>query len=405
MLFSPFTLPCGAVIPNRFVKSAMSEYLSDSTGKPHKGFDTLYATWATGGLGLNISGNVMIDRRSREEIRNTVIEDESALAAIQSWTTAGQQNGCKLWMQLNHPGRQARGNASTRIVSASDIQLPFMQVVFKKPEPLSEEGIQEIIARFGNTARIAKKGGFSGVQIHSAHGYLLSQFLSPITNQRTDQWGGSIENRARLLLAVFAEIRKQVGPSFPIGVKLNSADFQRGGFTEEDSLQVIDMLSKAGIDLIEISGGTYENPAMVGKNVKTSTQQREAYFADFIVKARQRTKTPLLLTGGFRTKAVMQAALDNNELDFIGLARPFATIPDLTNKFKQGSLTSLPSEELTTGVSFLDRLAVLDVYWYADQMKRMAKGLSPDPKLSTMGTLYRNTLANLNTSLWRGLKK
>lgn len=404
MLYSPFTLPCGAIIPNRLVKSAMSEYLSDSTGKPHKGFDTLYARWAQGGVGLNISGNVMIDSRSREEIRNTVIEDESSLEALTSWATAGQQNRCKLWMQLNHPGRQARSNASTRIVSASDIQIPFLQVVFKKPQPLTEAGIQEIIHRFGNTARIAKKAGFSGVQIHSAHGYLLSQFLSPITNQRTDKWGGSIANRARLLLAVLAEIRKQVGTSFPIGVKLNSADFQRGGFTEEDSLHVIDLLSEAGIDLIEVSGGTYESPAMIGNKVKESTRQREAYFAEFIIKARERTKCPLLLTGGFRTKAVMEQALKNNEVDFIGLARPFATIPDLPNQLKNGSLASLPSEQLTTGVSFLDGLAVLDVYWYADQMKRMAKGLSPDPRLNTMGTFLRNTSANLKSFLWRGSK-
>lgn len=402
MLSTPFTLPCGASIPNRIVKSAMSEYLSDKTGKPHQGFDSLYAMWARGGVGLNISGNVMIDSRSREEIRNIVIEDESSLAALSSWATAGQQNGTQLWMQINHPGRQARGNASTRIVSASDVQLPFMNVVFKKPEPLTESGIQEIIQRFGNTARIAKKAGFAGVQIHSAHGYLLSQFLSPLTNQRTDKWGGTIENRARLLLSVLAEIRQQVGPSYPIGVKLNSADFQRGGFTEHDSLSVINLLSEAGIDLIEISGGTYENPAMVGKAQKESTKKREAYFAEFIVKARAETSCPLLLTGGFRTKEVMEKALQNDEVDFIGIARPFATIPDLANRLRDGSLSSLPTEDLTTGVSFLDRLAVLDVYWYSDQMKRMSKGMKPDKKLNTMGTLFRNTFANINTSLWRG---
>lgn len=402
MLHTPFTLPCGAIIPNRIVKSAMSEYMAHKNGRPHAGFVTLYSKWAEGGVGLNISGNVMIDGRSREEIRNTIIEDESYMEDLKSWAQAGQQNGTKLWMQINHPGRQARGNASTRIVSASDVQLPFMQAIFKKPEPLTEEGIQEIIRRFGHTASIAKKAGFSGVQIHSAHGYLLSQFLSPLTNRRTDQWGGSVENRARLLIAVLSEIRKQVGSSFPIGVKINSADFQKGGFTEDDSLQVIDLLSEAGIDLIEISGGTYESPAMVGKAQKESTKKREVYFADFIVKARQRTTRPLLLTGGFRTKAVMEKALQNDELDFIGLARPFATIPDLPNRLKDGSLTSLPSEDLTTGISFLDRLAVLDVYWYSDQMKRMSKGLQPDINLSTMGTLFRNTFANINSALWRG---
>lgn len=398
MLDQAFTLPCGQIIPNRIVKSAMSEYMSDKTGIPHSGFCALYQRWAEGGVGLNISGNVMVDRRSREEHRNTIIEDKRHLKELKKWAVAGQQNGTKLWIQINHPGRQARGHASSRIVSASDVRIPFLQAVFKKPEPLTEDGIQEIITRFGNTADISKEAGFSGVQIHSAHGYLSSQFLSPITNKRTDKWGGSIENRARFLLSIYAEIRKRVGPSFPIGVKLNSADFQRGGFTEEDSLTVIDMLSAAGIDLIEISGGTYENPAMVGKVVKDSTKKREAFFADFIIKARQRTNTPLLLTGGFRTRTVMEEALLNDELDFIGLARPFSINPDLPKQLIAGTIDKLDSEDLTTGVKFIDGVAVLDVYWYADQMKRMSKGKKPDPNLGTWGTFFRNTLANLTLS-------
>jgi len=395
MLDQPFTLPCGQTIPNRIVKSAMSEYMSDQSGIPHEGFARLYRRWAEGGVGINISGNVMIDRRSREEHRNTIIEDRRHLEELKRWATAGQVNGTQLWIQVNHPGRQARGHASTRIVSASDIQLPFLQAVFKKPEPLTEDGIQDIITRFGNTAEIVKDAGFSGVQIHSAHGYLSSQFLSPITNRRTDKWGGSIENRARFLLSIYAEIRNRVGSSFPIGVKINSADFQRGGFNEADSLIVIDMLSKVGIDLIEISGGTYENPAMVGTAVKESTKKREAFFADFIIKARQRTSTPLLLTGGFRTKTVMEDALQNNELDFVGLARPFAVNPDLPNQLMNGTIDKLDSEELSTGIKFIDGIAVLDVYWYADQMKRMSKGKEPDPNLSTWGTFFSNTLANI----------
>ena len=170
--------------------------------------------------------------------------------------------------------------------------------------------------------------------VHGAHGYLVSQFLSPNSNVRTDQWGGSIDNRARLLLEIVEQTRKVVGATFPISVKLNSADFQRGAFTEEESLEVIDMLSAEGMDMIEVSGGTYEKAAMMGagKKVKESTQKREAYFADFIVKARARTKAPLLLTGGFRTLEIMEKAIENYELDFVGLARPFAVFPHLSKE-------------------------------------------------------------------------
>lgn len=397
MLDSSFTLPCGETIQNRIVKSAMSEYMADKGGAPHEGFARLYNRWAMGGVGLNITGNVMIDRRSREEHRNTIIEDRTHIDILKRWASEGQQNGTKLWVQLNHPGRQARGHASSRIVSASDVQIPFLKSIFKKPEPLTEEGIQELIRRFGETAEICKEAGFGGVQIHGAHGYLVSQFLSPITNRRVDQWGGNLENRARFLLSIYSEIRDRVGTSFPMGVKINSADFQRGGFTEEDSLQVIRMLSEAGIDLIEISGGTYENPMMVSKGVKKSTQEREAFFADFILKARQHTKTPLLLTGGFRTRSVMEAALQNDELDFIGIARPFAVNPDLPNQLMQAEIESLSTEHLTTGLKTLDGVAVLNVYWYADQMKRMAEGKEPDPKLGTWGTFIKNSFVQLNS--------
>jgi 2,4-dienoyl-CoA reductase-like NADH-dependent reductase (Old Yellow Enzyme family) len=395
MLNQSLTLPCGRTLKNRIAKSAMSEYLANKKGVPGKGFEHLYRRWAKGGVGLNITGNVMIDSRSKEEGRNTVLEDKTNLDAWKRYASAGKENNTDLWIQLNHPGRQARGHASKRIVSASDVQLPFMKAIFKKPEALTEEGIIEIIKRFGNTAELAKEAGFTGVQMHSAHGYLLSQFLSPHVNQRQDNWGGNLENRSRLLLSVYAEIRQRVGNDFPIGVKINSADFQRGGFTQEDSLQVIRMLSEAGIDLIEISGGTYENPVMVGPEKKQSTIQREAFFLDFIVKARQVTKTPLMLTGGFRTKAAMVGALENGELDVIGIARPFATYPDLPNQLISGKLDKLPSEVLTTGSKLIDGIAVLDVYWYADQMKRMANQLEPDLKLGTWGTFFKNTKAQI----------
>ncbi len=395
MLDRPITLPCGRIVKNRIAKSAMSEYMASKKGEPQEGFQHLYRRWAKGGVGLNITGNVMIDSRSKEEGRNTVLEDDKHLGSWKRFAEAGKENATELWVQLNHPGRQARGHVSSHIVSASDVQMPFMKAIFKKPKPLTEEGIQEIIERFGNSAKLAKQAGFTGIQIHSAHGYLLSQFLSPLVNKRTDSWGGNVENRSKLLLSVYHEIRQRVGIDFPVGVKINSADFQRGGFEEDDSLQVIKWLSDAGIDLIEISGGTYESPAMVGHVKKQSTIEREAYFLDFIEKARRVTKTPLMLTGGFRTRATMISALDKGELDIIGIARPFATHPDLPNQLIAGTLKSLPTEVLTTGVKAIDGIAVLDVYWYADQMKRMGNKQEPDSSLGTWGTFFRNTKAQI----------
>ena len=395
MLDHPITLPCGRIVKNRIAKSAMSEYMASKTGVPQEGFQHLYRRWAVGGVGINITGNVMIDSRSKEEGRNTVLEDDKHLESWKRFAEAGKENATEIWVQLNHPGRQARGHVSSLIVSASDVRMPFLKTVFKKPKPLTEQGIQDLIKRFGNSAKLAKQAGFTGIQIHSAHGYLLSQFLSPLVNKRTDAWGGNLENRSRLLLSVYHEIRKKVGVDFPIGVKINSADFQRGGFEEEDSLQVIKWLSEAGIDLIEISGGTYENPVMVGTNKKDSTIEREAFFIDFIEKARRVTKTPLMLTGGFRTRSTMISALNKGALDIIGIARPFATHPDLPNQLIEGTIESLPTETLTTGIKAIDGVAVLDVYWYSDQMKRMGNQKEPDPSLSTWGTFFRNTTAQI----------
>ena len=168
---------------------------------------------------------------------NVVVEDEKYLSDLTRWATACQKNGSHLWMQINHPGRQAP-KFNKEVVSASNVILPIMKGMFKEPRPLEEAEIWEIIEGFGRTALIAQKAGFKGVQIHGAHGYLVNQFLSTLTNLRTDKWGGSLENRARFALEIYRNIREKVGKKFPIGIKINSADFQRGAFTEEESLQV-----------------------------------------------------------------------------------------------------------------------------------------------------------------------
>jgi len=294
-------LPCGAVLPNRLAKSAMSEALGTMDNRVTPALERLYGTWAEGGIGLCITGNVMIDRAALGEPGNVAIEDERDLDALKRWAAAGTRGGTQLWMQINHPGKQSPKGLNRENVAPSAI--PFrkeMQAFFATPRELTSSEIEALVQRYATTARVAQKAGFSGVQIHGAHGYLVSQFLSPHHNRREDDWGGTPAKRRRFVLAV--------GPAFPIGIKLNSADFQRGGFTEEESLETITALVEAGIDLVEISGGTYEAPAMTGV-VKSTTRDREAYFLAFAEKVRAITRVPLMLTGGFRSLGGMREAL------------------------------------------------------------------------------------------------
>ncbi|MEC8427816.1 MAG: NADH:flavin oxidoreductase/NADH oxidase family protein, partial [Pseudomonadota bacterium] len=273
---------------NRFFKSAMSEQLADGNHNPTFGLQRLYKVWAEGGLGIIVSGNLMVDREHLGEPKNVVLDAFSDLQKFKAWTQAGSANGAKFWAQLNHPGKQAPKFIQPNPVAPSAIALEGgLQANFNKPRALQDSEIQSIIAKFAQSARLAKEVGFAGVQIHGAHGYLINQFLSARHNQRDDSWGGSIQNRMRFLLEIYNAVRQQVGSNFPVGVKLNSADFMRGGFTEAESMTVVQSLAEAGIDLIEISGGSYEAPAMAdGVQQKNSTIKREAYFLEYAEKVR-----------------------------------------------------------------------------------------------------------------------
>ncbi len=392
-LDSQFTLPTGTVIKNRLFKSAMSEQLGDKHHNPGKGLANLYRRWAQGGIGLMMSGNIMIDRTALGEPKNVVLDDKSDLTLFKAWTKAGTENNSHLWAQLNHPGKQIPNFIAKEPVAPSAIALKRgLEKGFNKPRALTEPEILGIIGKFATAAKLSKESGFTGVQIHGAHGYLVSQFLSPGHNQRTDKWGGSLENRMRFVVEVYRAIRKEVGKDFPVGIKLNSADFMKGGFSEEDSMQVIQKLSEEGIDLIEISGGTYESPAMVGRRDKSevkaadvkkeSTVKREAYFLDYAESVRKHTKTPLVVTGGFRSAGGMTEALRGGACDFIGLARPLAVDPDLPNSVIQNPAYEITLRPLTTGVKAVDKMAMLDITWYEFQLARMADKKSPDPKMS-----------------------
>ncbi len=394
VLAQSLALPNGIVIKNRLAKSAMSEALASRDGCPTDALAELYGEWARGGVGLCITGNVMIDRRALGEPGNVVIESERDLAALRRWAQSGTQGGTQLWMQLNHPGKQAPKGLNRENVAPSAVPFrPDMAAFFPVPRELTEPEILDIIQRFGRAAAVARQAGFTGVQIHGAHGYLVSQFLSPHHNRRSDRWGGSAENRRRFVLEVLAEIRRQVGPAFPVGIKLNSADFQRGGFTEEESLDTVRALAAAGIDLIEISGGTYEAPAMTGikqQPVKDSTRQREAYFLDFAEKARAAVQVPLMLTGGFRSLEGMAGAIESGAIDLVGMARSLALEPDVPNKLLRGEQPRQVVRPIKTGIGAIDRTGMLEVTWYTRQLKRIAAGEAPRPNESGLKVFVIN---------------
>lgn len=388
LLNQPLRLPNGSIVRNRLAKSSMSETLGTYDNHATPKLAELYRSWAASGLGLLLTGNVMIDRRALGEPGNVVIEDETDLLILQQWARAATDQGAAVWVQLNHPGKQSPKGLNASNLSPSAI--PFredMAAFFETPREATTTEIDDIIRRFGRSAAICKKAGFSGVQIHGAHGYLISQFLSPHHNHRTDEWGGTPEKRRRFVMAVYSEIRRQVGADFPVGIKLNSADFQRGGFTEEESMATIRALVEAGIDLIEISGGTYEAPAMSGafqKPQKVSTVAREAYFLEFAEKVRAEVQVPLMVTGGFRTAEGMNAALSSGALDIVGVARLLAIDPDAPAALLNGRDSSQRVRPIKTGIKPVDRMGIMEVLWYTRQLKRIAEGGNPRPNESAL---------------------
>lgn len=360
-LAAPLSLPCGAVLPNRIIKAAMTEGLATPDGRPTPALDRLYGLWSDGGAGTLITGNVMVDADHLERPGNVVIDrepDADMAARLRSWAVAGTRNGNHLWAQISHGGRQTQSVVNRRPKSSSDVKLRVPGGFFARPTPLSLDEISDLVGRWATAAKAVQAAGFTGVQIHGAHGYLINQFLSPLINQRTDHYGGSLENRARFLMEIVSAVRAAVGPAFPVSVKLNSADFQRGGFEFSDSLQVVQWLEGASVDLIEISGGTYEQPRfltlegiepLTDQNIAPSTAAREAYFVDFGQAMQAHLTIPLMVTGGFRRRDAMEQALQAGATDAIGLARPLCLMADAPKALLAGS-AELPRYEIRLGL-------------------------------------------------------
>ena len=388
---------------NRIIKGAMSEALANHAGQPNQLHLGLYDAWGKGGLGCAITGNVMVDFRAKNEPGVVVVETERDLAKLTEWANVGKKHGMVQLIQLSHPGRQCPKGLNKETVAPSAVPFsPMLATTFGTPRALNEAEILDIIQRFAEAARICEKAGFEGVQLHGAHGYLISQFLSPLTNKRQDQWGGSIENRMRFLLEIYKAVRAVTSDKFIISVKLNSADFQRGGITEDEVIAVFKAIDTAGIDLIEISGGTYEAPAMAGARAdkrKISTIAREAYFLDFAEQIRQQVKCHLMVTGGFRTVEGMNAALDSGACDFIGIARPLAVETDLTNRLIAGEDVRYAVDKIKTGIPMVDKMAIMEIIWYAAQFKEIARGKRPNPKLSPLKVFFKYAKGNITAMI------
>ncbi len=412
ILAQPLVLPCGQEITNRIAKAAMTEGLADGTNRGNDRFTRLYKRWGEGGAGLLITGNFVVDRWHLERGGNLAIDgaqSNEALAALADIAEAAKAHGSRIWVQLNHAGRQTQKMINKHPKAPSDIGLKMGNGRFGKPVPMTADDVARAVDGFVQAAKICEQTGFDGVQVHAAHGYLMSQFLSALSNRRNDAYGGDLRARAKALLDIVSGIRAATRRDFAVSVKLNSADFQKGGFSQEDSAAVAGWLKEAGCDLIKVSGGNYEQPRMIdfdrkdplADNKRESTKRREAYFLDFVPKLRAATDLPVMVTGGFRTVDAMVDAVDKDGVDMIGIGRPFCLNPDAARDILDGRIDRLESRDddlvIGTGligprspISFLRDLNAWGALgWYYEHIYSLADGKNPDPSLSPFRALLK----------------
>ncbi len=407
-LATPLTFASGVTAPNRLAKSAMTEGLADDRNQATDALARLYRRWADGGIGLQITGNIQVSRWHLERAGNVAIEgpqSAEAMAGLAAYAAAARSSGAAVYAQISHAGRQTpvTVNPHPKAPSAIAVALPGKQ--FGVPVALTDTEIEALVQAFGHAAATCRAAGFSGVQLHGAHGYLLSAFLSPLANQRTDRWGGSLQNRARFLLEAVRAAKAASGPGFGVAVKLNSADFQRGGFAADESTEVARMLEAEGIDFLEVSGGNYEQPRMMDSDGLSAGEarsaRREAYFLEEAVRLREAVKTPLMVTGGFRSGGAMAAALESGACDMVGLARPLCVDPDGPKKLLADVGYTLPAPEKALrlgpgplsaegGGAFVKMLNGFGVQaWFCLQILNLAEGREPDLRLPVWKALWR----------------
>ncbi|HWG60766.1 MAG TPA: NADH:flavin oxidoreductase/NADH oxidase family protein [Streptosporangiaceae bacterium] len=378
-LYSPLMLQSGGRLRNRIAKAAMEEGMAGSSQLPDERLISLYRRWGAGGAGLLITGNVMVHAEALTGPGGVVLDDRAPLDPFARWAGAGKAGGAAMWMQISHPGRQvqARMPGVAWGPSAVAVELGKHSKRFGRPVAMTGQQISATVKRFATTAGLAERAGFDGVEVHAAHGYLLSQFLSPLVNKRSDDWGGGLENRARLLLDVVRAIRMAVSSPFTVAVKLNSADFQRGGFDANDAAKVIAMLEPLGVDLVELSGGSYESPAMTGRPAEARTAAREAYFLGLAAELAKTSPLPLMLTGGITRRETADAVLASG-VALIGMATAIAVTPDLPNRWRTGLEPTERLEPVTWSDKTLASAASMSLVRH--QMRRITRGQDPTGK-------------------------
>ncbi|KAJ5822567.1 hypothetical protein N7447_004907 [Penicillium robsamsonii] len=386
----------------------MAENLAQSNNNPNEDFNEAYNKWSEGGWGMIVTGNVQVDIDHLGQHLDPAFQGENAVSDdkhLESWkkyAAASQKHGSPTIVQISHPGKQSMRGAGRRGLFASTMApsaIPLTlgtsfldsvvtSLAFPKPREMTLKDIDRVIRLFVDTTRMVADSGFSGIELHAAHGYLLDQFLNAKSNLRTDDYGGSPERRAKLLLDILKGCREVVPDNFCIGVKLNSAD--HGATNIEDTMSQIGLLVTAGIDFLEVSGGTYENPRMVeGDNPQTvqksaRTAAREAFFLEFAKETRKRyPNLVLMLTGGFRSRSGAEAAIKENACDIVGMARPAAIYPNFPKMLLDQSISDEDAQITLSRVQpgFLPRLlrsqvlgAGAETGFYANQIHRLAKG-------------------------------
>lgn len=385
-LLDSLVLPNEQKLANSFFKSAMSETMGDKNQSPSEELIALYEHWAGQGVGVLVTGNVMVDRRYLGEPGNVVLDQQSDLTLFAKWVEVSKTKQVPIWLQLNHPGKQMYRSINQEPIAPSAIPISGSSAsAFRPPREMTLFEIEEARDKFITASLLAKQAGFTGVQLHATHGYLINQFLSPADNQRTDKYGGNLENRLRFLVEIYQGLREQVGADFTIALKLNASDFKETGFDFEDCQEVVRRLSDLGIDLIEISGGNYEAP------VFGSEYENGAGFVSYAKALAQLTHVPIVSTGGFRTSSQMEEAIDQG-VSMIGLARPFVLRPHLVKDYQDSGHLQLTTPRLSTGIKKLDASLgpIIGVSYYEAQMRRLARGRIP--QLSTNAWPYLLTM-------------
>jgi len=332
LLFSPITIN-SLTLPNRFVRSATAERMAAPDGSLLPEAARLYENLTEGGVGLIITGHASVSREGRAHPWMTGIHDDSHLPGLREATEAAHRAGGRIAVQINHSGGMKEVDLDLSPPLAPSACL-YEQTGHQARE-LSGGEIERIIEEFGQAARRALAAGFDAIQIHAAHGYLVNQFLSPLTNQRRDHWGGSLRNRMRFLLSVYGRVRQEVGRGYPLLCKLAISDFKEGGLTAEDGLQVAERLAREGIDALEISGGLAGSRYVKGR-ADLEWMRKEGYFSPYTRQVKERVKVPVILVGMMRSLDFMERALAEGYADLIALCRPFIREPDVIKRLQEG---------------------------------------------------------------------